>query len=76
MLGCVRLISQMHSELWRLYGIIINKTTKVPTFFYPISQAIWWIATRSYGVSNMLHWLDDWLTVDNPTSEADANILP
>jgi hypothetical protein len=40
-----------------------------PKIFDWLSQAVCWILTNNYGVKNVLHLLDDFLTIDPPGDE-------
>lgn len=40
-----------------------------PAIFDKLSTAICWIAQNNYGIENILHLLDDFLTVDSPVSD-------
>lgn len=39
-----------------------------PALFDKLSQALCWIATHKYRIDNILHLLDDFLTIDKPDS--------
>ena len=41
-----------------------------PKIFDFLSRAIVWIAKNNYGITKMLHLLDDFLTIDDPTAMA------
>ncbi len=70
----------MHPDLWKWYGISWNGKfyffTKLvfgsrssPKNFDGLSQCVCWIAKNNYGIENILHLLDDFLTVDGPSHE-------
>ena len=72
----------IHPDLWHLYGIewqgryyfytrLTFGSRSSPKIFDTLSQAICWIASHNYGITSILHMLDDFLTVDPP--EFDAN---
>lgn len=72
-------------DQWPLFGFIWNKQlyfyTRLafgcrssPKIFDTLSQAICWIATNNYGITNILHLLDDFLTVDAPDYSAERTM--
>ena len=75
----------MHTSLWHLYGIhwqgryffytrLVFGSRSSPKIFDCLSQAICWIATQNYGISHILHLLDDFLTIDPPEAEANRTM--
>jgi len=68
-------------HLWNLYGIkwqglyffhtrLPFGSRSSPRIFDNLSQALCWIAKNKYGISHILHLLDDYLTIDPPTYPA------
>ena len=45
-----------------------------PIIFDTLSQAICYIATNNYKVNNILHLLDDFLTIDPPHAEGERSM--
>jgi len=71
----------IHPDLWHLYGIewqekyyfytrLVFGSRSSPKIFDTLSQAICWIANHNYGITSILHLLDDFLTVDPPQFDA------
>ena len=70
----------IHPKLWPFYGIcwkgkfyfytrLVFGSRSSPKVFDTLSQAICWIAINNYGIRDLFHLLDDFLSVDSP----DAN---
>lgn len=70
----------IHRDLWPFHGIQWNEkfyfytrlvfgSRSSPKIFDCLSQTICWIAENIYNISNILHLLDDFLTVDGPDRE-------
>ena len=75
----------IHPSLWHLYGIfwkgqyffytrLAFGSRSSPKIFDYLSQAICWIVNKNYGISHILHYLDDFLTIDPPEVEADRTM--
>jgi len=75
----------IHRDLWHLHGIkwqekyyfytrLVFGSRSSPKIFDTLSQAICWIATNNYGVTSILHLLDDFLTIDSPQFDADRTM--
>ena len=45
-----------------------------PNIFDSLSTSVCWIASNKLGVSNILHLLDDFLTIDPPDCDADRTM--
>lgn len=67
----------IRKEQWHLFGIkwkqqiyfyhrFVFGSRSSPVLFDKLSQAICWIAAHNYEISDILHLLDDFLTVDGP----------
>ena len=78
-------ILPIHPDLWHLYGIEWQRkyyfytrlafgSRSSPKIFDTLSQAICWIASHNYGISSILHLLDDFLTIDPPDFDADITM--
>ena len=70
----------IHPSLWPLHGVkwegnyyfytrLVFGSRSSPKIFDTLSQAITWIAHNNYHVPNILHLLDDFLTIDSPSEE-------
>ena len=68
-------------HLWNLYGVkwqglyffhtrLPFGSRSSPRIFDNLSQALCWIAKNKYGISHILHLLDDYLTIDPPNYPA------
>ena len=75
----------IHPSLWHLYGIywqgkyffytrLVFGSRSSPKLFDYLSQAVCWIANHNYGISSILHLLDDFLTIDPPEADADRTM--
>ena len=75
----------IHPSLWHLYGFKWSDKyyfyTKLafgcrssPKIFDQLSQAVCWIAFNNYQVEEILHLLDDFLTIDWPDFDADRTM--
>ncbi|XP_033763092.1 uncharacterized protein LOC117344458 isoform X1 [Pecten maximus] len=75
----------IHPSQWHLFCVKWNNSyyhyvrlpfgsRSSPKIFDQLSQAIVWIAVNNYGISNMLHLLDDFLTVDDPSHDSDRTM--
>lgn len=58
------------NEKYYFFTRLIFGCRSSPAIFNQFSMAIVWIAHHNYGISNILHILDDFLTIDAPTYEA------
>ncbi len=69
-------------ELWPFQGIkwndkyyfytrLVFGSRSSPKIFDCLSQVICWILQNNYGVSHCLHLLDDFLTINSPSDDAD-----
>ncbi|XP_033749212.1 uncharacterized protein LOC117333903 [Pecten maximus] len=67
----------IHPSLWPFHGIkwdglyyfytrLVFGSRSSPKIFDCLSQAVCWIAVHRYNIPNILHLLDDFLTVDPP----------
>lgn len=45
-----------------------------PKIFDKLSEAVVWIAINNYGIQHMLHLLDDFLTIDDPSYDSDRTM--
>ncbi|XP_062580100.1 uncharacterized protein LOC134242093 [Saccostrea cucullata] len=71
------LIRQDHQPFygikWRgkyyFYRRLVFGCRSSPKIFDLLYQAVCWILTNNYGVKNVLHLLDDFLTIDSPGDE-------
>uniref|UniRef100_A0ABM0MQ02 Uncharacterized protein LOC102800980 n=1 Tax=Saccoglossus kowalevskii TaxID=10224 RepID=A0ABM0MQ02_SACKO len=75
----------IHASLWHLYGIHWNEQfyffvrlafgcRSSPKIFDQLSTAVCWIAEHNYGVQTIFHLLDDFLTVDSPSYDAERTM--
>lgn len=75
----------IHPSLWPLHGVewqnkfyfatrLVFGSRSSPKIFDCLAQAIEWIAIHNYGIKNILHLLDDFLTIDHPDSEPDRTM--
>nr|XP_006816894.1 PREDICTED: uncharacterized protein LOC102802474 [Saccoglossus kowalevskii] len=75
----------IHPSLWHLYGInwqdnfyffvrLAFGSRSSPKIFDQLSTAICWIAHHYYGINKMLHLLDDFLTIDAPSYDAERTM--
>lgn len=71
----------VHPKLWPYQGIrwkgkyyfytrLVFGCRSSPKIFDHLSRAIVWIAKNNYGIQRILHLLDDFLTLDDPTFPA------
>ena len=71
----------IHPSLWPYHGIkhdnkyyfftrLVFGSRSSPKIFDHLSTVICWIFENNYGIANILHLLDDFLTIDAPSSEA------
>lgn len=71
----------IHPALWPYHGIKNNNkyyfftrlvfgSRSSPKIFDYLSSVLCWILRENYGISNILHLLDDFLTIDSPDFEA------
>lgn len=69
----------IREDLWPFYGIkwdngyyfykrLVFGSRSSPKIFDTLSTAICWILEHNYGIHNILHLLDDFLTIDTPDS--------
>ena len=67
----------IHPSLWPFHGIkwqgkcyyytrLVFGSRSSPKIFDTLSVAVCWIATNVFGISTILHLLDDFLTIDPP----------
>ena len=72
-------------SLWPFHGIqwdnkyyfytrLVFGSRSSPKIFDSLSTAICWIATHHFNVRNILHLLDDFLTIDSPEFDADRTM--
>ena len=72
-------------RLWHLYGLqwkgniyfytrLCFGCRSSPKLFTMLSQAVQFIATENYGISNLLYLLDDFLTIDRTMLEAQRSM--
>ncbi|XP_070549868.1 uncharacterized protein [Ptychodera flava] len=75
----------IHPSLWHLYGIqwqgrfyffvrLPFGSRSSPKIFDQLSTAISWIAEKVYGIDTIFHLLDDFLTVDPPSFDANRTM--
>ncbi|XP_069133242.1 uncharacterized protein [Argopecten irradians] len=75
----------IHPSQWHLYGICWENQyyfyTRLafgcrssPKLFDNLSRAICWIAHNNYGVSHILHLLDDFITFEDPSKCGERNM--
>ena len=75
----------IHPRLWHLHCIKFDDkyyfftrlcfgSRSSPKIFDKLSQAVCWIAQNNYGIEHILHLLDDFLTVDAPSADADRTM--
>ena len=75
----------IHPTLWPFHAIkwngkfyyyvrLVFGSRASPKIFDTLSQAICWIAKHVYKIDNILHLLDDFLTIDHPESLADRTM--
>ncbi len=75
----------LQPSLWHLHGIqwddslyyytrLVFGCRSSPKIFDNLSQALCWIATNVYGIDNILHLLDDFLTIDSSEQEGQATM--
>jgi hypothetical protein len=75
----------IHPSLWHLYGVHWNNEyfffmrlafgcRSSPKIFDQLSSAICWIAENNYGIKTIFHLLDDFLTVDLPSFDAERTM--
>ena len=56
------------------YTRLVFRSRSSQKIFDTLSQAVCWILENNYGVSHILHLLDDFLAVDAPNAEADRTM--
>ena len=75
----------IHPSLWPFHGIkwqgkyyyytrLVFGSRSSPKIFDTLSVAVCWIATNVFGISTILHLLDDFLTIDPPDILADRTM--
>ncbi len=75
----------VRKELWPYQGIkwddvyyfytrLVFGSRSSPKIFDCLSVAICWILNNNYGVKHCLHLLDDFLTINGPTEDADGTM--
>ena len=75
----------IHPSLWPFHAIkwdnqyyfytrLVFGSRSSPKIFDHLSQAICWIASNIFNIPNILHLLDDFLTVDAPDTLADKTM--
>ncbi|CAG2225805.1 unnamed protein product [Mytilus edulis] len=75
----------IHPSLWHLYGFkwenmyyfytrLAFGCRSSPKIFDNLSIAMCWILHNNYGINTVLHLLDDFLTIDRPSANADATM--
>ncbi len=75
----------VRKELWPYQGIkwddvyyfytrLVFGSRSSPKIFDCLSLAICWILNNNYGVKHCLHLLDDFLTINGPTEDADGTM--
>ncbi len=75
----------VHPTVWPFQGIkwekkhyfysrLVFGCRSSPKLFDQLAEAICWIAIHKYKVSNLLHLLDDFLTIDHPTFDAERTM--
>ncbi|XP_071138811.1 uncharacterized protein [Mytilus edulis] len=75
----------IHPSLWHLYGFkwenmyyfytrLAFGCRSSPKIFDNLSIAMCWILHNNYGINTVLHLLDDFLTIDRPSENADATM--
>jgi hypothetical protein len=73
-------------SVWHLHGVkwegkyyfgcrLCFGSRSSPKIFDLLSQAICYIAENNYGIAHILHLLDDFLTLDDPTAIAERTML-
>lgn len=78
-------IIPIHPSLWPFHGIkwdlqyyfynkLVFGSRSSPKIFDTLSTAVCWIARHRFGIHNILHLLDDFLTVDPPYSNAEKTM--
>ena len=71
----------IHPSLWPYHGIqhhdkyyfftrLVFGSRSSPKIFDYLSTVVCWILQNNYGIANILHLLDDFLTIDSPSTEA------
>ena len=71
----------IHPSLWPYHGIkngnnyyfftrLVFGSRSSPKIFDTLSTAVCWIAQKNYKINNILHLLDDFLTIDYPNYNA------
>ena len=61
-------------DRYYFYTRLVFGCRSSPKIFDTLSQAIVWIAKHNYGISHMLHLLDDFLVLDAPAADADRSM--
>lgn len=78
-------IIPIHPSLWCLYGIKWERqyyfycrlpfgSRSSPFIFDTLAKALEWVIKNNYGVSHILHLLDDFLALDAPEADADRTM--
>ena len=68
------LVSFKWESLYYFYVRLTFGCRFSPQIFDTVSQAICYIAETNYNVKNILHLLDDFLTIDNPDAVGERNM--
>ncbi|MES9904538.1 MAG: reverse transcriptase domain-containing protein [Sedimenticola sp.] len=61
-------------DMYYLYTGLVFGSRSSPKCVDCLSQAICWILKNNYGVKHYLHLLDDFLTINGPTEDADGTM--
>ena len=61
-------------DRYYFYTRLVFGCRSSPKIFDTLSQAMVWIAKHNYGISHMLHLLDDFLVLDAPAADADRSM--